>query len=243
MAHAQTIRQAGLLSLLVCAASGYGVYIDRQTPVALDLVELQSELGVPIPAAFGLLGIALVLWSIFGAPSAPKYARPRQNSPRSTGKRPSARPSPSASFSPSAPTSRMPVPPSMKRSTEAPAGDWWGQVRSASATMSLPEGARITFDPARPSPVILHLELAPPERCKRAIREVASWFSQFSTPPRLRIEFDHCPEGASPRHHMVNGALATHLDRGVFKVMTDRDAVDVLFHHPDPRWNIPSGGS
>jgi len=38
---------------------------------------------------------------------------------------------------------------------------------------------------------------------------------------------------------MVNGALATHLDRGSFKVVTDRDAVEVLFHRPDPRWNIP----
>jgi hypothetical protein len=42
---------------------------------------------------------------------------------------------------------------------------------------------------------------------------------------------------------MVNGALAVHLERGAFKVMADRDAVDVMFHHPDPRWNIPSVGS
>jgi hypothetical protein len=242
VANAQTIRQTGLLSLLVCAASGYGIYIDRQTPVALDLVELQSQTGIPIPAVFGLLGISLVLWSIFGARSTSKYARDDLRTPRTKTQRAPTRSPPLAPFTRTPPTSRLPVPPSMK-GPASPDGDWWAHVRSASSTITLPEGARVTFDPDRPSPVILHLELAPPERCKRAIREVASWFSQFSIPPRLRIEFDHCPEGASPRHHMVNGALAMHLERGDFKVMTDRDAVDVMFHHPDPRWNIPSVGS
>ena len=226
----QTFRQLGLLSLLLCAASGYGVYIDRQTPVALDLVELQAQLGVPIPALFAGLGLFLVVWSLFMKAPQPKYSRPR---PPITPRPPPSRPS---SPTPTPQTRATVAPPT----GDTPPADWWSTVRAASASMDLPEGARVTLEQDKRSPIILHLEMAPPERCKRAIREVASWFSQFSTPPRMRIEFDHCPEGASPRHHMVNGALSAHLDRGSFKVMTDRDAVDVIFHQPDPRWHNPS---
>ena len=47
MAKPQTLRQIGLLSLLACAASGYGLYIDRQTPIALDLVEAHGRSVAP----------------------------------------------------------------------------------------------------------------------------------------------------------------------------------------------------
>ena len=117
--------------------------------------------------------------------------------------------------------------------------DWWSQVKVSCSHISLPPGARITLDQSRPAPVVLHLDMAPPERCKRAIQSLSTWFATFSTPPRLRVEFDHCPEGPTPRHHMVNGAIASQIERASFKVVTDRDAVEILFHRPDPRWKNP----
>ena len=216
------MRQTGLLSILVCASSGYLLYLDRQSPLALDLVEVQSMVGIPIPAIFGFLGVGLVLWSLTHTKQTP--------------------PTRSSAYTPRTRTQPTPTTPNHTTTTKEqppPTGNWWGQVRSSCNQITLPPGARITLEYDKPCPVYLYLEMAPSERCKRAIRSVAEWFATFSTPPRLRIEFDHCPEGPTPRHHMVNGALATHLDRGSFKVVTDRDAVEVLFHRPDPRWNIP----
>jgi hypothetical protein len=94
----------------------------------------------------------------------------------------------------------------------------------------------MTFHLGRPCPIMLSLDQAPSERCRRAISILGAWLATIPSPPRVRIIFDHCPEGGSPRHHQVAGALSQHLNRGDFKTMRDIDAVDVMFHHADPRW-------
>ena len=212
------------------AGTGYLLHIDRQTPLALSAVEVQSMAPVPIPGILVVIGALLLAWSFLGHKNEPptiQRTRKQTTYPPTAKSKASIPPEPSTT-----PT------PSSEPATETEE-DWWTRLRESCNEITLPPGARITLDHSRPCPIVLHLEMAPPERCKRAIRSVANWFSNFSVPPRFRIVFDHCPDGSSPRHHMVNGALAYELERGGFKVISDRDSVEVLFHRPDPRWKNP----
>ena len=230
MGRSNTLRITALSCLLGCAATGYLLYVDRQTPVALNVVELQSMVPIPVPGLLATLGALLMFLSFTSQPPAETSSSRRRDVPKRTHPKAFPQNDVSGRHSISSPGSES------KQQTEE---TWWRELRISCNGITLPAGARITLEPTRPCPIILHLEMAPPERCKRAIRIVAAWFSSFSTPPRFRIAFDHCPEGPSPRHHMVNGAIANEMDRGAFKVISDRDSVEVLFHHPDPRWKIP----
>ena len=226
MTPRSTLRQAGLFSLLTCAASGYLLYVDRHTALGLSLVETQSGLPFPIPAVFALLGILLIVCSAVGSHSASnRYARSSQVRKR-------------ASLHPLANNTS----PQLDRNTRDPStspSDGWDHIRHTCDQVLLPPGATIHLDQNRPCPISLRMEMAAPERCKRAISNVAAWFSAVSIPPRFRIEFIHCPEGSIPRNHMVKGAIAPHIPRGDFKVIADRDAVDVIFHRPDNSWDNP----
>ncbi len=221
-----TLRQAGLFSLLTCAASGYFVYIDRHTPLGMSLVEAQSSVPVPIPALFALLGIGLISVSTRQNTTAPKRNVVAGQAPKQKPLRTPTR------------TGSTEIDPKAQRSLQS-TGEGWDQIRISCNQIELPPGATIHLDRSRPCPIQLRMEMATPERCKRAIQNVAEWFSVVSVPPRFRIEFTHCPEDTSPRHHVVNGAIAQHIPRGDFKVVADRDAVDVIFHRPDKGWKNP----
>ena len=228
MARSSTMRIVAMICLLVSTGSGYLLYVDRQTPFALHLVELQSMAPVPIPGLLAIIGTLMMGLSLRGQSPRPSH-RVSRNPPFPTRSKPSQ----------SAPLPKRTTPTSSTSAVEQSDKKWTEHLRESCNEITLPPGARITLDHTRPCPIVLHLEMAPPERCKRAIRSVASWFARYSIPPRFRIVFDHCPDGSSPRHHMVNGALAHELERGAFKVISDRDSVDVLFHRPDPRWKNP----
>lgn len=230
MSRSSTLRLLSLSCLLGCVGSGYSLYIDRRSPLALNVVEIQSVIPIPIPALLVILGTLLMVWSL-KRPTPERYSI---NHPTSHSNR-----TPKVAPTRVLHAERPKHSDSRQTDSVQPGGTWWTQVRSSCNQITLPPGARLSLDNTRPCPIVLHLEMAPPERCKRAIRAVGAWFSDFSIPPRLRIMFDHCPEGASPRHHMVNGALASEMDRAAFKVISDRDYVEVLFHRPDPRWKNP----
>ncbi len=203
------------LGFLALTATTAGLlHFDRMSSIALNLVELETAIGVPIPAVLG--ACALLSW----------FFERKNRTPAKAYKTTRA---PSQRSSASKPTSEI-------TNTFDPDRDWFEQTKSAAKAMTLPAGARLSLDPKRPCPVELHLEQAPPERAKRAIVQMASWIASVPTPPRARVVFDHCPEGGSPRHHQVAGALAEHLDRSQFRTSTDLDAVNIFFHHPDPRW-------
>ena len=233
MARTSTLRFSGLGCLIGSSGLGYLLYVDRQTTVALHMVEVQSMFGVPIPALLAVLGAILMVWSIKVRHSDGGVSKRRATISASVRERPASSVAPKLTQRP------HPVKTASVHDESDTQNTWWTQMRHSCNGITLPPGARIVLDPTRPCPIVLHLEMAPPERCKRAIRAVSAWFATFSIPPRFRVVFDHCPEGPSPRHHMVSGAIASEIDRGGFKVISDRDSVDVLFHHPDPHWKKP----
>ena len=233
MARSSTLRFSAFCCLIGCSGVGYLLYVDRQTTVAIHMVELQSTLPIPIPGLLALLSVLLTVWSINTTPVGTRSTQRKATAPSAVQARQSS--TPESTHPPPLVDANRPL----TKSKTSPQDTWWAQMRRSCNAITLPAGARIVLEPTRPCPIVLHLANAPPERCKRAISAVSAWFASFSIPPRFRVVFDHCPEGASPRHHMVSGAIASEIDRGGFKVISDRDSVDVLFFHPSPRWKKP----
>ncbi len=199
----------GLLASTVGAATL--LHFDRMSPMALDLVEIESAIGLPLPAVLG--GLTLLAWLL---------SRKRDPQPHRYRRRQS--------------TAAAPAAHQRHTTTFDPSRDWLDQAKDSAKAIPFPAGARLEIDASRPCPIELKLEQAPPERAKRAIGLLARWMASIPRPPRARVSFHHCPEGGSPRHHQVAGALADHIQRGEYRTTTDLDAVNIIFHHPDQRW-------
>ncbi len=182
--------------------------------MALDLVQLETVIGFPLPAALGVC--TLVFWVIGRKKKGPKLQHPTPRPRR-------AEPDKNAETN-------------VQPNTLDPGSDWLQRAKARAKSIAFPSGSRLLIDTSLPCPVELRLEQAPPERAKRAISKMAEWISSVPTPPRARVVFDHCPEGGAPRHHQVAGALAEHIERSQYRTAADLDAVNILFHHPDPRW-------
>jgi hypothetical protein len=187
----------------------------RTSALGMILVEWETAVGVPPYVVLGGLGAALFFF----------------------GRAPRAAPLPSTPYR-RTPDSSPPRPMPQDRAAETfdPDRDWFEQAKESAKAIRWPVGARLSIDVSKPCPIELQLEQVPPERAKRAISLLGSWIASMPTPPRARISYQHCPEGGSPRHHQAAGALAQSIHRGQFKTLSDLDAVDVMFHQPDPRW-------
>lgn len=196
-----------VLLLLAAALAGLSVG-DRSSPLALQILEWETRLGLrlwwaPAAAGLGLLGRALL-----GGRSRPGGGA------RAT--RPSPRPRPAASPPP-----------------EAASAD---ELRTAVQALRLPAGARLLVEDRGTAPLRLVLEQCTEHRARRAVEQVAALVSAGACPPRLRIDIRDCPRPTTPWHHIVAAALATALPRGDVKVTRQTDGVDVVFLKPHPSW-------
>lgn len=191
----------------------------RTSAFGMILVEWQTMLDVPPYTIVGVVGFGLLAVSRQGRRRSLVTPTPTRQRPASASRTQTARSSGRAA------------------ETYDPDRDWLEQARDAAKAIQWPSGARLSIDASKPCPIELRLEQAPPERAKRAISLLGNWLASIPTPPRARIVFQNCPEGGSPRHHQASGALAESIHRGQFKTLSDLDAVDVMFHHPDSRWS------
>lgn len=114
------------------------------------------------------------------------------------------------------------------------AGDWKQRVHENAAALNLEQGAHITHDQAGVA-LTLTLSRAAPERARRTIDTFCAFVAGIPVPPRVRIRFVDCPDTGLPRHQLVNGIARKHLGDELHVTGVD-DAVDIRFHHPDPRW-------
>lgn len=217
--YAPPMRALGTLFLIVAAVLFYLVRFDRQSAVALSVVELQSSLGpVPLYSIVAILGVLLFLPGFVKrfvsdrAPATPSQAGHRPHT------RQAARPA-------SAGASGAPL----------GAGGFRGSVLARLREFQA-DGARIEPDPLAGVPFALVLEHLSPRSAERAVGELGLLLQSVPLPPRLRVVFHQCPEGPAPRHHLVGKALGGVLDPGAFKATTSADVVEVRFLSPDPRY-------
>ena len=217
------MRTLGSLLLLCAVALFYLSEIDRQSPLALSVVEVDSALRFvhawSLAALLGLLLWAPSLLQRFLAKAPPPTVRRAGHRPAQDRARQAAQgqdPGPARG-------------PSM-------GGSWREAILGRVRGFDAGPGARILVDQAQGVPLTLSLEHLSPRHCEAAVTELAHLLQGLPLPPRLRVSFDQCPEGPAPRHHLVAKALGAVLDPGSFKATATADQVEVMFLSPDPRW-------
>ena len=209
--------------MLVAVGLFYLSELDRQSPLALNVVELDSKLRfVKLYSIAGLLGVAMWVPSLL--------ERILRKAPPATVTRAGHRPAQQRARQAAAPQDSTPP--------RAPTvgGSWREAIMGRIRGWDGGAGARIVVDQSMGVPLTLVLEHLSPRHCEAAIAALGELLQTIPQPPRVRISFDQCPEGPMPRHHLVARALGTVLDPGAFKAVASADQVDVMFHAPDPRW-------
>jgi hypothetical protein len=209
-------KKPAFIVIFLGCASAYLLYMDRVSTLSLHLVEVEQQIGLPLPGILLLIGFAWLGLAWRNSTLVNPTQTKRTSSSTKSGHTDA--------------TARVFI------TAEGGTPEWGLQIQASAKSIKLPVGARMELNLDNKFPIILTLEQAPNERCKRAITQVAKWLSNIPTPPRLKIIFNHCPEGGSPRHHQVSGAFAQSHDRAHFKVVRHLNEVDILFSHPNPQW-------
>lgn len=217
------MRAVGLGLLVAAAALGWLSFGDRTSAVALNIVEWDSRLGVPVAAVVGGLGLLLV---IFGggrsrSASAAASGRPAVSVQGRGGRAPVG-----------APTAVAPPHAAPSRADEG----WLAALQGRAGELPLEAGARLLIEPGRTPPVQLLLERVTPERARRTVEVFTEFLSTIPTPPRASIEFRACPHAGPPRTAMVTAALRRYFSGESFVATQHEETVEVVFHAPDGRW-------
>lgn len=198
----------GLTLLVLAGGAFYLTQMDRQSSVALHAVELDGMLPVPAYGILCLLGIMAL-----GVGLLRQMARPAGR------------------------ISGGPVRRDRGGSRPVSSGlGLRGRVQVMASNLELPAGCRVLLDERPGVPLTLVLEAVPSGRGRRAVEIFGRMVAELPTPPRLGFIFRDCPPSTGPRHTEVQGALASHLPRGSFRVTSHVDRVDVMFLQPGDPW-------
>ncbi len=200
--------------LLAAGGLAWLSYGDRRSPLALDLVEWDTRLGVPVCGIVAAVGLLLLVASFLGRKTSTPTAR-RRSPPRRA--RPAKR-------------SADPV-------SDAPTGEGWlAEVVAKANALVWEEGVSLTVDAGPNVPFELRLHRATPERIRRSVGIFSAFLSAIPTPRRARVVFDECLESEVPRHKQVEGIFRRHFPMGSVRSVGSRDHVDLVFARPDGRW-------
>lgn len=203
-------RLLSVLSLLAAGGAWYLVNVDRRSARALDLVQLQGDLPVPIWAALAVVGVAL-----FGLGGRPKVrdsvARPRR----------------ARASTPQATPQATPV-------TED--SGWYQSAVARAAERGWEQGVHVAWSPLPGVDVMLVLQSATQARVKRSVRAFAGFLSELPRPRRVRIQLRQCDTDGLDVTRDVEAAVHTFWPRSHLKVLRTGDDVDVLFSQPEPGW-------
>lgn len=201
------MKALGILFIVAGAIVGYFTVIDRETALALDFVE-----AVPVTSAWAILvgmGVVLVIIDL---------GRGVLAKGEEVAERPRRRPPPQQK------ADRLELP--MNR----------GRILNIAKNFDFGGQVRIEPDAAPGVPLTLVLEHMSPQGVKRTCERLGAMVMEIPRPPRIRIQFVQCPDGPTPRQHVVAGALGQSLSRSEFKATAHLDFVEVLFFRADPDW-------
>lgn len=201
------MRLLGALLLLCAGVSAWLSIGDRMSPLALDLVELETGLGLPLYAPVGTLGVLLLI-----AGSA-------------TRRRPPAPPPAEA------------APPSPAVITDGgDDASWVPAVIQRAQALQWEPGAALVLDAAAGVPFELRLMGMPQAAEHRSLQQLARFLAEIPTPPRARVTFSGSTAPADSRHHRVRAALRSAGAPEVRQVLRQGDSVDVTFASSGPCW-------
>ncbi len=206
---------ARILSILLFLLAGVLAWLsfgDRRSPTALQVVEWDTQLGVPVCAAVATAAVVFLLLSFVGRSESTVRAAP--------------------------PSPRLPPPPRPDDPEPAvPMGEGWAvEVAARARALVWEEGIFLTLNAGPDVPFELRLCRATPERIRRSVGAFSAFLSAIPTPRRARVVFDQCLESEVPRHKQVGGIFERHFPLGAARTVGSRDHVDVIFARPDGRW-------
>lgn len=190
----------------VTGTAWYLAEVDRLSPAAMYVVELQTKLGVPPWWIGGGVTVMALIYMVVGITRAPKAAP-----------RPEVR--------------RGPVAP-----TPVAGQDWYEAAATAARALPLTPQGRLRFDEAPGLPFALVLRGATTEQARRRVELYAGLLAAMPTPPRGRVYLESCPDVTMSHQTLVAAAFKPHHPADSFVVRASTGAVDIVFSHPDPRW-------
>jgi hypothetical protein len=200
--------------LLLLAAAGVLGWLsvgDRTSSAALTIVEIEGRVGVPLWVLFGLAGLVLLAFRLSHTRRA-------------------------AAVHPARPLTRDVARP-LGNATPPPSSDWLQALRVQAKRVTDDAMGRVRFDEAPGIPLSLVLTSVTPEQARRRIAAFAAWLATIPTPPGARVRCVSSPDIEGPLHAVFRGELVRHFPGDAFTTMARTDGADVLFLHPDPRWD------
>ncbi|MFT5682071.1 MAG: hypothetical protein ACI8RZ_002989 [Myxococcota bacterium] len=202
------LRAVGVLLLILTAGLAWLTLGDRMSPMALSVVEWESQIGLPLAPITGFAGIIALALGF----------RTRKKSPAPTPSRPQTHA------------------PGVKPTISPTAKDWVSDVIGRAQALTLEDGASIKLDVGSDIPFTLHLERVTPAGERRSLDAFSTFLSTIPTPKRAKVLFIGSNATGVPRQHAVRGSLRRVFHATAFQVVAQQSEVDVLFFTPDPCW-------
>jgi hypothetical protein len=206
------------LMFLVAAGLYWLSEVDRMSPLALSVVELDGWLGLPLWLVAGTLAMSWGVRLLVKAVTPPPPAPPARPLTRDAG--------------------RVVPFPGGAPGAAAPAGpDWFALLREQSRQISDDAMGRVRFDETPEVPFTLVLTGVTHEQARRRIAAFAAWLATIPTPPVARVRVVSSPDIEGPLHGLFKGELARNFPPDAVTVMSRADGTDARFARPDRRWS------
>ena len=206
-----------VLGIAMLLASAYCWQLSNgHSEEAVNFIEKQQELGLPVPIWMILLGLGLlfIIWGLRSrkvqgglAPVTIQQQAPSLSSKKKT------------------------------VSNELYAGDDWREkVRSQVEAMDTPSGVSLHIDLIKNVPLTLRLDRTTPENTRRSLNNFATLLAQIPTPPRCQVIFANIITSGIPLKNQVQGSFRRVFRHQSMVISSQEDRVDIRFSQPDDRW-------
>lgn len=210
------MKWAGETLAVLTGGAFYLSTIEQRSEYALQLIELESQLGVKlwIPLAI-LSGLAFFLQRRNKGGKAHKTrSNPRQDWPE--------RP--------------KPIEESPLKSKAPVDEDWRAACMHKMAGLQFPQGTKILIDSGEGIPFELRMDRSTPEMTRQSLAIFARFIDSIPTPSRVKITYlDVIPSGI-PYNNQVMGAFRKYQHAENLMIRAYESEVDVRFLFPDPSW-------
>ncbi|MSP56548.1 MAG: hypothetical protein EXR69_13255 [Myxococcales bacterium] len=213
----------GLVVAGVAAVLAWLSVVDRMSPLAMYVVELEGALGVAL--WIPVVGIAA------GLLARVRWARPARNVERRETQE-SQRQRGAAGWSP-----RASIAPAPEQGADAI--NWRAVIDTRALRLPVGPQGRVRIDEVPDVPYTLVLTGVTPQQARNRLALFAELLSGMPTPPLARVRLESSPDVGGPIHKLLGAELARFFAPESFHVVSREDGADIRFSLPDPRWPDP----
>lgn len=210
-----------LLLLAGAAVLGWLSAFDRTSTVAVSVVEVESQFGLPLWAPFAVAGIALVIVHL-------ARAKPPPPAPRRPPTRDAGWGAPDRALAEGGGAAAT--------AAVVESGGWLAAVRAGARGVSDDAMGRVRFGDADGVPIALVLTGVTREQARRRVAAYAAWLATIPPPPVARVRVVSSPDVGGPIAVVLRGEIAKYLPGDAAHVVATHEGADVVFASPDPRW-------